>query len=129
MVLAGASGLVALLLLLPPPELDAGRKAGVATDAEAAVAIPTTTPWFGPRAERSLDLYTGPSSEYVVLGVVPRGAKLEVVGVSTDGDWLAVSIAPGSALYAWLPLDHIENPPDPDSLPVKPVRLIPRPGD
>jgi hypothetical protein len=129
MVLLGAAGLVALFLLISPTTLDAVREPAVPVAAEPAAVVATPLPWTGPRAARSLDLYTGPSTDYVVLGVVPKGAKLEVVGVSEDGEWLAVTVAPGASLYAWLPLEQVENAPDVRTLAVKRVHLIPTPLD
>jgi hypothetical protein len=129
MVLLGAAGLVALFLLISPTTLNAVREPPVPDAVESAAVVATPLPWTGPRATRALDLYTGPSTDYVVLGVVSKGARLEVVGISEDGEWLAVTVAPGASLYAWLPLEQVENAPDVRTLAVRPVRLIPTPLD
>jgi hypothetical protein len=96
--------------------------------AGAPVGIPSATR-LGPRASRVLPLREGPSDDYAVIGSVGRDAPLEVVGRSDDGLWLAVSVAPGAALYAWVPSRQVVDGPDLRALPVKPVVLIPSPSN
>ncbi|HXH20603.1 MAG TPA: hypothetical protein VNN10_01145 [Dehalococcoidia bacterium] len=127
-VLLGAAALVALYLLSSPAATTADPESGVtrATNAvEPPASAPAPAPWTGPRAARTADLRLGPSDDYVVLGVLPRGAKLEVVGASEDGLWIAVAVAPGSSLYGWLKGADVTGAPDAASLPIKPVRLLP----
>jgi uncharacterized protein YraI len=72
-----------------------------------------------------LSLRVGPSELYDLIGLVPAGAPLEVVGRSEDGEWLAVAVAPGSTLYAWLPAGGVQNGPLVSTLPVQPVVEVP----
>jgi hypothetical protein len=81
----------------------------------------------GPRAGRVVALYEGPSTEYPVLATLPRGARVEVVGRSADGEWLALSVAPGSPLYGWAPRTSIIDAPAASSLPLKPIVPIEAP--
>ncbi len=80
---------------------------------------------LAPASARVQPLFEGPSEDYEVIGTLARNAPLEVVGRSADNAWLAVSVAPGAALYAWVPARYVLNRPDLSSLPVRPPLLIP----
>ena len=62
--------------------------------------LPTITPPEH-RANRVLMLQLGPDDRYVTVGQIARGARVEVVGRNDSGDWLAISLNPGSRTYGW----------------------------
>ena len=51
---------------------------------------------------------SGPGSTYPILGTVPRGALVSVVGRDENQAWLQVSYPPGSELLGWVSIAFIE---------------------
>ena len=51
---------------------------------------------------------SGPGSTYPILGTVPRGALVSVVGRDENQAWLQVSYPPGSELLGWVSVAFIE---------------------
>jgi hypothetical protein len=86
---------------------------------------PTPTPRLGPRTAGVVNLYMGPSEDYDVVGLLPAGADLEIVGRDTSGEWIAISVSPGSPFYGWMPVSKARGLPQLDSLKVAPVTLLP----
>ena len=133
-LVAGVAGLVVFAVTRPgqtPIEriVPGGRQGGADAPAAAAATQATATAAAllsrGPASALVQPLFEGPSEDYEVIGTVARNAPLEVVGRSEDNAWLAVSVAPGAALYAWVPARYVLNRPDLSSLPVRPAMLIP----
>jgi uncharacterized protein YraI len=60
--------------------------------------VPTGT------ATSNLNVRSGPSTQYPVIGVVPKGTTGEILGVSQDGAWYAVKVPTSSAAsgMAWV---------------------------
>jgi hypothetical protein len=83
----------------------------------------TQTPDY--RASRVLLLYLGPDERYLTVGQIGRGAKVEIVGRNPKGDWVAISLTPGSKLYGWVPVAAISGLQDINALQVVPVRNLP----
>lgn len=77
---------------------------------------PTRTPTRAPapldgmraRALSTLTVRAGPGTGYVSLGIVRRGAELEVVGKNDDESWLEVSYPPRSQLRGWVTTEGVE---------------------
>ncbi len=129
-VLAGAIGLIALFFIVAPTAGRVGERASgreAQGGGEAVEILPDQgDEGLAPRAVVALDLYLGPSEDYQVIGVVHRGAILEIVGRDPSGEWLAVAVAPAASLYGWVPRAGVRSAPDAASLPIKPVAFLPR---
>jgi uncharacterized protein YraI len=50
----------------------------------------------------------GPGTSYSVIGTVPRGTSLQVVGRNADDTWVQVVYPPGSQLRVWINLAFID---------------------
>ena len=51
----------------------------------------------------------GPDSSYAILGTVPRGATVAVIGRNEDQSWLQIRYPPGSALLGWVNAEFLET--------------------
>lgn len=73
-------------------------------------ASPTALPGGGLVGEvrTTTTIRSGPGSSYDILGTVPRGALVSVVGRDEDQAWLQVSYPPGSELLGWVSIAFIE---------------------
>lgn len=130
-VMAAAVYLVAVLALAQPLSLKTGTSAGRVQEVAAAVdeppragrAQPPLPAWLpydpqlgplnpeptGPSALTTLDVRVGPGEGYVVVGLLPRGARLDVVGRDETARWLAIVFTPGSAFHGWVPVSRVEG--------------------
>jgi uncharacterized protein YraI len=54
------------------------------------------------RVLQTVTLRNGPDSQFAIVGTIPRGALVAVVGRSEDAGWLQVRYPPGSALRGWV---------------------------
>jgi hypothetical protein len=126
-VVAGAFGLVLLFFVVAPVSSRSLRESvPVPVKSNSfSVARPLPTETSGPRTRQAVELHMGPSPDYVVIGTLPRGAHLEVVGRSEDGTWLAVRVAPTTKLYAWIPTASVLEAPNTQALPAAPIVLLP----
>jgi uncharacterized protein YgiM (DUF1202 family) len=79
----------------------------------------------GPRATEMVSLHMGPNENYVVVGTVTAGGKLEVVGRDESGEWIAVAFPPNSSLRGWVQADRVTGIFNLKGLPVEPVRMLP----
>jgi hypothetical protein len=132
-VLAGAMGLTLLFFVVAPvasrilPAEHTGTEVSPATAGSArASGVARGSEITPARTVSVVELHLGPSADYVVLGTLPRNAPLEVVGRDESGGWLAVSVAPSSRLYAWIPRSSASSAPANDALPLVPVRELPQ---
>jgi hypothetical protein len=80
------------------------------TAAPASTPTRTPVPLEGMRAQAlsTLTVRSGPGSGYISLGIVRRGAELEVVGRNEGDDWLEISYPPRSQLRGWVTADGVE---------------------
>ena len=78
-----------------------------------------------PRASMAINVHVGPSPDYVVMGVLPRGAQVQVLGRDSSGEWLAIAFPPNSTLTAWVHASVVADVGDVGRLKEVPVRLIP----
>ena len=80
------------------------------TPAPSTTATRTPVPLDGMRALAlsTLTVRTGPGSRYVSLGIVRRGAELDVVGKNGDESWLEISYPPRSRLRGWVTTESVE---------------------
>jgi uncharacterized protein YraI len=68
------------------------------------------------RTRSSATVRSGPGTGYAVLGVLQRGAEVDVVGRSDDGEWLQAFYPPGSQLHGWIEADLLDVEGDPTTL-------------
>jgi hypothetical protein len=133
MVLA-ALGYLLVVILLAPPHASSGTERLQDVDGAA-----ETGPYQGggtllgpgtgepdlrllvPRAGKTLNVHTGPSENYAVIGLVPRDGRLDIVGRNEAGDWIAIVFTPGSRFHGWVPSAAVENVQDVRALAVVPV--------
>ncbi len=50
----------------------------------------------------------GPDTTYAILGTIPKGAVVSVVGRNADDTWLQVTYPPGSQLRGWVSVAFVE---------------------
>ena len=90
--------------------------------------VPTAIPMpidNSPRTTIALDVHIGPGVNYQIIGSVPRGAKLDVIGRDASSQWLAVAFAGGTKLNGWVPVQSVAGIKDLKSLSLAPVTLLP----
>jgi hypothetical protein len=127
MVLAALAYLLVVVALEPP----IGSRASDAPVSEVSGIVqlnPAAPPGVAvtpaatePRAARVLDVRLGPGDGYAIVGLVPRGGQVEVVGRDQSGEWLAISFNPGSKLQGWVPSAAIAGLGDVAALRVVPL--------
>lgn len=73
-------------------------------------ASPTALPGGGLVGEvrTTTTIRSGPGSSYDILGTIPRGALVSVVGRDENQAWLQVSYPPGSELLGWVSIAFIK---------------------
>jgi uncharacterized protein YraI len=129
-------GLVIVLLLTAIVLVSIGH--GNQGTHRAVVAIPTTEPDSTalPRGSLSGHIVTtaslrnGPDSTYALLGTVPKGASVAVIGRNSDESWLQIRYPPGSSLLGWVDAQFLETTGDVSLLAVAgpgPGPSVPRP--
>lgn len=75
---------------------------------------------------KSVEVRIGPSQGYVVIGQLPRNARLQIVGRDESSRWIAIVFSPGSKLTGWIEASSIIGQIDAASLMVMPVTLLTR---
>ena len=94
--------------------------------APTATPTPTPTPVV-PRTTNIVNVYIGPGTGYQVIGLLPRSAKLEVIGRDDSGAWLAIVFSVGSRLTGWIPVTTVSGLDDVSALAPAEVTLIEAP--
>jgi uncharacterized protein YraI len=128
-------GLVIVLLLIAIVLVSIGH--GNDTH-RAVVAIPTpdANSTALPRGSLSGHIVTtaslrnGPDATYSLLGTVPKGASVAVIGRNQDESWLQIRYPPGSSLLGWVDAQFLETTGDVSLLAVAgpgPGPSVPRP--
>ena len=79
-----------------------------------------------PRALVALDVHIGPGVNYQVIGSLPRGAQLDLVGRDASSQWVAVAFAGGTKINGWVPSLSVAGVPDVKALPLAPVTFLPK---
>ena len=79
----------------------------VATPTPLPSATLTPTPEAKVRTGTALDVRLGPGEAFAVIGLLPGGETLEVVGRDAAAEWLAIRFPPGSAGRGWVPVDGV----------------------
>jgi hypothetical protein len=74
------------------------------------VSLPTPTPTPTPRPylnamESGINLRSGPGTDYKVVGVLPKGENLEIVGRNSEATWWLIANAEG--MFAWVSADLV----------------------
>lgn len=88
--------------------------------------LQATEPEVVPRALSALNVRIGPGESYVIIGQLPRGGRLDIVGRDQTGVWLAVNFTPDSKLNGWIQASKVSGLESASSLPVAPITLLPR---
>ncbi|HEX5367936.1 MAG TPA: hypothetical protein VFY10_00830 [Dehalococcoidia bacterium] len=66
-------------------------------------------PPLPPRTLAASSMYDGPGTDSRIVGLLPNGASLQVVGRDQSGRWLAVAFPPGSSYIAWLQASQVSG--------------------
>jgi hypothetical protein len=119
-----AGKLASLPGLLQPPGQPATPLAASAADYPA-VQLPSLVLALredgnAPHLLAANDVYMGPSRDYRVLGLLPRGS-VEVTGRNETADWLAINF---SSLRGWVPTSAVSGIADVHALDVLPPTLL-----
>jgi uncharacterized protein YraI len=85
------------------------------------VTLPTPTPTSTPRpylmaSQSGINLRSGPGKDYKIVGVLPQGENLEIVGRNQEASWWLVATREG--LFAWVSADLVATTHLHDSIPV-----------
>jgi hypothetical protein len=144
----GAALLLLLVFVQPPPSLPALAGAPAGEDLPALApslgssdgglasslgSLPSPLEfWYSaeeviPRTTTIVNVHLGPGNRFGVVGLVPRGARLEVVGRDQSGDWLAITFTPGSPFHGWVESAKVVGLPSVLDLPVAPVTQLASP--
>jgi uncharacterized protein YgiM (DUF1202 family) len=114
------------VLAFSQPSLSSSADSTPVAEVAAAVAYPaaevTPAAPAGPTALTTLNVYVGPGELYQIVGLVAKGARLEVVGRDQEGDWLAIVFSRGSSLHGWVPRERVLGV-EVAQLPVAPVTI------
>lgn len=76
-------------------------------------------------ATSSVNVRSGPSNGYVVLGVLRRGSQAKIVGRSDDGDWLEIEYPAHSNLLGWIITSSVTTSADLTAIPVATPESMP----
>jgi uncharacterized protein YraI len=87
--------------------------------------VPATDEAPVPRTRSVADVRLGPGDRYPVVGLVPRAARVEIVGRDESSEWLAIVFTPGSNLHGWIPRTQVSNLRNVSDLPVASVTELP----
>jgi uncharacterized protein YraI len=60
------------------------------------------------KANATISVRSGPSSNYQALGTLPKDKEVEIIGQSEDGEWLEVYFLPPSRLTGWVAASLID---------------------
>ncbi|MDP3766830.1 MAG: SH3 domain-containing protein, partial [Dehalococcoidia bacterium] len=110
----GGLGVVVVLLLISIVLLAVGGGDDAANDGPAAVTTPgkdeTAVPTVGLRGRvtRTATMRNGPGFEYAILGTIPNGASVSIVGRNEDASWLQVVYPPNSTLRGWVGASFVD---------------------
>ncbi|HWO73703.1 MAG TPA: SH3 domain-containing protein [Dehalococcoidia bacterium] len=86
----------------------------------------TPTPDPRPRAAASVNVRTGPSNDFAVLGVLGGGQAVDIVGRDASSAWLAIRFPPGSTSTGWVPANVLEGLPDVNRLAIVQATPVPQ---
>ena len=83
------------------------------------------SPWTPlPRTTTTVNVYVGPSSNHNVIGLLPDGARIEVLGRNETGAWIAIALGPGSKLTGWVEASAVTGIADVKGLQLAPTTPI-----
>lgn len=111
----GGLAIVVVLLLIAVVLLVVGNGDGepqrrLAADASTPESEATVVPPGGltGHVRTTATMRNGPDLTYAILGTIPRGALVSVVGRNANETWLQVTYPPGSQLRGWVDITFIE---------------------
>jgi len=58
---------------------------------------------------RTASVRNGPDATYALLGTIPKGAAIAVIGRNGDESWLQIRYPPGSSLLGWVDAQFLET--------------------
>jgi len=61
------------------------------------------------RVVTTASVRNGPNSTYSILGTVPKGATVAVIGRNEDLSWLQIRYPPGSTLLGWVSAEFMQT--------------------
>jgi uncharacterized protein YraI len=114
-VILSGLGLVIVLLLIAIVLVAIGSESQDTDGALVTNRTPAPNSTVLPRGSLSGRLVTttsvrnGPDATYAILGTVPRGATVAVIGRNEDESWLQIRYPPGSALLGWVHAEFLET--------------------
>lgn len=68
----------------------------------------------------------GPGASYVVIGQLPRSARLQIVGRDESSKWIAIVFSPYTGLTAWIEASAVAGQLDVSGLEIASVTLLNR---
>ena len=71
------------------------------------------------RAAGIVDVRTGPSTDYPVVGLLTKGNGIQATGRDEAGEWIAIALAGPGGLTGWVPVVKLEGLSDVAALPSK----------
>jgi uncharacterized protein YraI len=108
-------GLVIVLLLTAIVLVSIGHGNQGTHRAVVAIVTPEANSTALPRGSLSGHIVTtasvrnGPNATYSLLGTVPKGASVAVIGRNSDESWLQIRYPPGSSLLGWVDAQFLET--------------------
>ena len=70
------------------------------------------------RIRNTASTHNGPARAYAILGTIPGGTLVTLIGRNEDQTWLQVVYPPGSQLHAWVDASFLEMTGDVSRLPL-----------
>ena len=73
---------------------------------------------------KGVEVRIGPSTGYVVIGQLPRAARIQIVGRDESSKWIGIVFSPYTGLTGWIEASAIAGQLNVADLDVAPVTLI-----
>ena len=105
-------------IVTPPvsvPEISAALE-GAALDSDPAARVHWTS--------KGVEVRIGPGTGYVVIGQLPRAARLQIIGRDESSKWIGIVFSPYTGLTGWIEATAIAGQLDVAGLDVTPVTLL-----
>ena len=113
-ILAGLGGLVVLALIaivlvaFGRDDGSPGRRSAVVPGVADGGSEDTTSDGIVGLTRITATMRNGPDSTYSILGTIPRGARVPVIGRNADDTWLQITYPPGSELQGWVSANSLD---------------------
>jgi hypothetical protein len=73
---------------------------------------------------RSVEVHMGPDKGYVVIGQLPRSARLRIVGRDESSKWVGIVFSPYTGLTGWIEASAVAGQLNVSGLDIAPVTLL-----